>query len=87
MVERAESRLVALSRALMTLNPRTPKTGFARIDDETGTMIASAAALSPGQSVTLNFPDGSRGAQIEGEARPKPAVKPKPATVSQGDLF
>ncbi|MBX9614170.1 MAG: exodeoxyribonuclease VII large subunit [Caulobacteraceae bacterium] len=87
--ERATTRLAALARALATLDPKRPRAGFARIDDETGTMIASAAALSPGQSVTLVFPDGSRGAQIEGEgpARPKPVHKPKAAIVSQGDLF
>ena len=65
-MERAQTRLSALSRALATLDPKRPKPGFARIDDETGAMIASASALSPGQAVTLVFPDGSRGAQIEG---------------------
>jgi exodeoxyribonuclease VII large subunit len=80
-------RLAALSRALASLDPKRPKPGFARIDDETGAMIASAAALSPGQAVTLVFPDGSKGARIEGEtARPKPAAKKAPP-VSQGDLF
>ncbi len=89
MFERAETRLAALSRALTTLNPMTPKPGFARIDDEAGTMIASAADLSPGQAVTLVFPDGSKGARIEGDAamRPKSAAKPKPTAIAQGDLF
>ncbi|MDP3404326.1 MAG: exodeoxyribonuclease VII large subunit [Brevundimonas sp.] len=87
--ERATTRLAALARALATLDPKRPRPGFARIDDEAGTMITAAAALSPGQSVTLVFPDGSRSAQIEGEgpARQKPVHKPKAAIVSQGDLF
>ena len=88
-MERAATRLAALARALATLDPKRPKPGFARIDDEAGDMISSAAALSPGQPVTLVFPDGSRGARIEGEApaRPKPAVRPKSAPAGQGDLF
>ncbi|MGV3580508.1 exodeoxyribonuclease VII large subunit [Brevundimonas sp.] len=88
-LERAEARLSALARALATLDPKRPKPGFARIDDETGAMVSSAAALSPGQAVTLVFPDGSKGARIEGEApmRPKPLTKPKAAPAGQGDLF
>ena len=88
-LERAETRLAALARALATLDPKRPKPGFARIDDETGAMVSSAAALSPGQPVTLVFPDGSKGARIDGEGtpRPKPVVKPKAAPTAQGDLF
>ncbi|MFN7389936.1 exodeoxyribonuclease VII large subunit [Brevundimonas sp.] len=88
-LERAEARLAALSRALATLDPRRPKPGFARIDDETGRMITSAAELSPGQAVSLVFPDGARGAVIEGEApaRPRPAIRPRATGVDQGDLF
>ncbi len=88
-LERAQTRLASLARALASLDPKRPKPGFARIDDDSGAMIASAAALSPGQAVTLVFPDGSKGARIEGEGavRPKPASKPKPAAIAQGDLF
>ena len=88
-LERAGTRLAALARALSTLDPKRPKAGFARIDDETGAMVSSAAALSPGQAVTLVFPDGSKGARIEGDGgvRPKPAAKPMAAQASQGDLF
>ena len=88
-LERAEARLSALARALATLDPKRPKPGFARIDDETGAMVSSAAALSPGQAVTLVFPDGSKGARIEGEVpmRPKAVAKPKAAPAGQGDLF
>jgi exodeoxyribonuclease VII large subunit len=88
-LERATVRLAALARALATLDPGRPKPGFARIDDETGAMIASAAGLAPGQAVTLVFPDGSRGARIEGDgaARPKPTARPRVAPIAQGDLF
>lgn len=97
-MERAQTRLSALSRALATLDPKRPKPGFARIDDETGAMIASAAALSPGQAVSLVFPDGSRGAHIDGgdhaPVRPvatvitlRPAPKPKAPPADQGSLF
>ena len=93
-LERDEARLAALSRALSSLNPRTPKPGFARVEAEDGAMIAAAAALQDGQAVRLIFADGSRGARIDGEegappARPKPApaarLKEKPP--GQGDLF
>ncbi|MBU1346357.1 MAG: exodeoxyribonuclease VII large subunit [Alphaproteobacteria bacterium] len=88
-LERAQARLAALARALATLDPKRPKPGFARIDDDTGAMVSAAAALSPGQAVTLVFADGSKGARIEGDAplRPKPAPKPKAAPAGQGDLF
>ncbi len=88
-LERAETRLAALARALATLDPKRPKPGFARIDDETGVMVSSAAALSPGQAVTLVFPDGSKGAHIDGDGapRPKPVAKPKATPATQGDLF
>ena len=87
-IERASDRLAALARALATLDPRRPKPGFARIDDETGQMIASAAALSPGQAVTLNFADGSRAATIDGAAAaPRSSIKPRPASIDQGRLF
>ncbi len=88
-LERAESRLAALARALTTLDPKRPKPGFARVDDETGAMVASAADLSPGQAVRLVFPDGTRAARIEGDSavRARPAPRPKPTAVAQGDLF
>ncbi|WP_269513427.1 exodeoxyribonuclease VII large subunit [Brevundimonas subvibrioides] len=87
-IERASDRLAALARALASLDPRRPKPGFARIDDETGQMIASAAALVPGQAVTLNFADGSRAATIDGAAAaPRSSIKPRPGSIDQGSLF
>ncbi|MBX9460614.1 MAG: exodeoxyribonuclease VII large subunit [Brevundimonas sp.] len=88
------TRLAALARALASLNPKTPKPGFARVESEDGAMIAAAAALQSGQAVRLVFADGSRGAHIDGEGdspptspRPKPAAKPRPPVQGQGDLF
>ena len=98
-MERAQTRLSALSRALATLDPKRPKPGFARIDDETGAMVANASALSPGQAVSLVFPDGSRGAHIDGgddtlarpvaatTTAPRPLSKPKAPPADQGNLF
>jgi len=97
-LDRDETRLAALSRALATLDPKRPKPGFARIEDAAGAMIASAAALSPGQAVRIVFGDGARGATIDGEGAapraapvtppaPKPAPRPKAPPAGQGDLF
>jgi len=88
-LERAEARLATLSRALVMLDPKRPKPGFARIDDDMGRMIPAASALLPGQAVTLVFPDGSIGARVEGTdaPKPKPPSKPKATAVAQGDLF
>ena len=93
-LDRDETRLAALSRALSTLDPKRPKPGFARIEDAEGAMIASAAALSPGQAVRIVFGDGAKGATIDGEGAaprpvpaPKPAPRPKAAPAGQGDLF
>ena len=93
-LERDEARLAALSRALTGLNPKTPKPGFARVESEDGTMIATAAALQPGQAVRLAFADGSRGARIDGDEtgpppRKAPASAPRPGSKppGQGDLF
>ena len=95
--DRDETRLAALSRALATLDPKRPKPGFARIEDEAGAMIASAAALSSGQAVRIVFGDGAKGATIDGEgsapraapspSTPKPAPRPKAPPPGQGDLF
>jgi exodeoxyribonuclease VII large subunit len=90
-LERADDRLQALSRALASLNPATPKPGFARVVAEGGQWITQAAGLRPGQAVALVFPDSERGARIDGEAetpqRPRPAPRPKPSPLPQGDLF
>ena len=86
-------RLAALSRTLSSLDPRRPKPGFARIEDETGRMLASASSLEAGQAIRIVFGDGARDATVGGDI-PAPAKaatrakpKPKPAGPDQGDLF
>ncbi|WP_395650618.1 exodeoxyribonuclease VII large subunit [Brevundimonas sp.] len=92
-VQQSADRLAALSRALASLDPKRPKPGFARIDDAAGRMVTRAADLTPGQSVTLTFPDGSKGARIDGgDGPPAPAPraaapKTRAAPVDQGSLF
>jgi exodeoxyribonuclease VII large subunit len=93
-LERDEARLSALARALAGLNPKTPKPGFARVEDPDGRMIASAAALQDGQAVRLVFADGARGAHIDGgetppppKPRPDPVARAKAPPPGQGDLF
>jgi len=100
-LDKAQVRLAALSRALATLDPKRPKPGFARIDDAQGRMVTRAADLIAGQAVTVTFPDGSRGARIDGgdgsaqaaspastPPAPRPAApRPKPVPPGQGDLF
>ncbi len=90
-IERDGERLAALARALSSLDPAKPKPGFARIEDADGRWIAQAAGLSAGQAVNLVFPDGARGARIDGDGpappKPRPAPKPKPTAPGQGDLF
>jgi exodeoxyribonuclease VII large subunit len=88
---RDRDRLAALARALSGLDPARPKPGFARVESDDGRWITRAAELSPGQAVRLAFPDGQKGATIDGDApaRPKPAAKPRGQTPppGQGDLF
>ena len=92
-LDRDQNRLNALSRALLTLDPKRPKPGFARIEDETGKMIASATGLRSGQLVQIVFGDGAKGAVIDGEPNaaptpaPKPAARPKVTSTDQGSLF
>lgn len=94
-LERDAERLAALSRALTSLDPARPKPGFARVEDAEGVWITAAARLNPGQSVSLVFGDGARGAVIDG-GEPRPATpapapkappKPKAPPAGQGDLF
>ncbi|WP_420479221.1 exodeoxyribonuclease VII large subunit [Brevundimonas sp. FT23028] len=99
-LDRDQTRLAALSRALTSLDPKRPKPGFARVEDQDGVMIAAAAGLQAGQAVRLVFADGSKGARIDGgedapppapAAAPRPRAtpqpRPKPAAPGQGDLF
>lgn len=97
-LEKDRDRLAALARALSSLDPARPKPGFARVEDADGGWITAAAALSSGQAVSIVFPDGARGAVIDGgdgsaprpapaPAAPRPTLRAKPAAPGQGDLF
>jgi exodeoxyribonuclease VII large subunit len=102
-IERSEDQLGGLTRALAGLNPKQPRPGFARIDDDQGRMLASAADLTPGQFITIIFPDGAHlarvaGAETEGltaagehalrQAQPeKPMRSPEPTEGPQGSLL
>ncbi len=94
-LERGTQSLIALSRALNSLNPRTPKPGFVRVEDDAGGWLTSAAAVVPGQALSLAFADGRVGATADGgdsEPRPAPPPAPRPrkpaaAPPEQGDLF
>ncbi|HYD26237.1 exodeoxyribonuclease VII large subunit [Brevundimonas sp.] len=92
-LEAATAALSALSRALNSLDPGRPKPGFARVEDADRNWLTSAAALQSGAFVRLVFPDGARGAVVDGEAAPpprsRPAAPPRPKAPppGQGDLF
>lgn len=102
-IERAEDQLAGLTRALNSLNPMQPKPGFARIDDANGRRVTSAAEIRPGQAIAIIFPDGARGATIEGDeprdiiaadegvqgtlTPAKPARRPRAAVTGQDRLL
>ncbi len=94
-LDRGTQSLIALSRALNSLNPRIPKPGFVRVEDDAGSWLTSAAAVAPGQALSLAFADGRVAAPADGGDRePRPAAPPaprprKPAAPppEQGDLF
>lgn len=89
-------RLEGARRMLDSLSyERVLERGFALVEDEGGKPVATAAALSAGDEVTLRFADDTRGAVIkDGAATPKKASKPRARSRSQaapdqrqGDLF
>ncbi|MGZ3272929.1 MAG: exodeoxyribonuclease VII large subunit [Caulobacteraceae bacterium] len=93
-LERLDERLVGLDKLRLSFNPERPlDLGFALVHRPDGSIVRDGAVLQAGEAVTLEFKGKvRRGAVIEGApqpAPPKPAAKPKPATIktSQGDLF
>jgi exodeoxyribonuclease VII large subunit len=97
-VRRDEDRLANLEKLRQSLNPRRPlDLGFALVRRADRSIVRSAAGLSPGDFVSLQFGDGDRNAVIDGgdmpppmpQAAPRPP-RPRPATTpkaDQGDLF
>ena len=93
-LDRGTQSLITLSRALNSLNPRTPKPGFARVEAEDGQWLTAAAGIAPGQALGLVFADGRVDVRAGGgtAATPPPPPAPKPRRVAppppdQGDLF
>ncbi|MGB6317809.1 MAG: exodeoxyribonuclease VII large subunit, partial [Litorimonas sp.] len=65
--------------------------GYALVTDSSGTVVRSADAPKPGESVDLTFADGKRAAIIDGgTARRRPARRKDAAPTAdtpQGSLF
>jgi exodeoxyribonuclease VII large subunit len=90
-LERMGARLAQSSRLLDTLSHRSVlERGFALVVGADGGLVKRAAALSPGDEVTIRFADGDVGAISKGEGavkrKPKTAAPPKDSG-AQGDLF
>ena len=60
--------------------------GFALVRGEDGTIRRRAAAVAPGEPLTLTFADGEKGATADGAATPKPKSRSK-LPGGQGNLF
>lgn len=94
-LKREKSALSAHDRVLQSLSYRNVlKRGYAIIRDANDRVLASAAAVSDGDRLSIEFADGRVAAtagEHDGEPAPakkKPAAtRPKPAEPSQGSLF
>jgi exodeoxyribonuclease VII large subunit len=85
-IQRLAERLASLAQVHASLDPKGPlKRGFAMIKHANGSLARSAASLTAGESVALEFHDGERAAVVEGAAprTRKPAANPG----EQGQLF
>ena len=83
-IARARDRIAALARLMDGISYRAVlERGFALVKGEDGKVRRRAAALKPGESLTLTFADGETPATAGGEARPKPKKNP----TDQGSLF
>jgi exodeoxyribonuclease VII large subunit len=83
-------RLAQVARMLDSLShKRVLARGFALVQRHDGALIRSAAALSPGDALTLTFADGAAPATIgEGGSAPaKPKAKGRKGEADQGSLF
>jgi exodeoxyribonuclease VII large subunit len=86
-LERYGERLQALDQLLRTLAYTSVLArGFAMVRDGNGIPIASAAAVSPGAVLDIEFRDGHVGATADGDGKAK-AKKPRSPTGSQESLF
>jgi exodeoxyribonuclease VII large subunit len=81
---RAEDRLAATARLMITLHPDNPlKRGYAMVTDRNGALIASSTKARAAGALSLRFADGSVDARLERSGQALYA-KPKP---EQADLF
>ena len=86
-LERRAARLAALGQLFGSVNYKAVlKRGFVLVQDGRGRPLRSAAAIVPGQTLALEFADGSARAVAEGTPRP---VRRGPSLVplNQGTLF
>jgi exodeoxyribonuclease VII large subunit len=83
-LERAGERLASLEKLRQSLRPDRPLDfGFALVRRADGSLARSAAGLEAGETVTLRFGDGERGAVVDGEGGgprrpPSPASRGRP---------
>jgi exodeoxyribonuclease VII large subunit len=81
------THLETLGRVLDSSSYRSAlERGFALVRGADGTIRRRAAAVSPGEHLTLTFADGEGAATADGAAAPKPKSQPKPRG-GQGSLF
>ena len=88
MVGERRARLLQLEQLRRSLGPTAALSrGFALVRDAAGGIIRSAAAVSAGQKLELEFADGKISAQAESGSDPKPRRARKSCNESQGSLF
>ncbi len=81
-------QLDALSRVLDSVSYRSAlDRGFALVRGEDGRVRRRAAAITPGERLTLTFADGEQAATADGTVPQKPKSKSKPSGGGQESLF
>ena len=94
-LDRLGERLMALSKLYVAVDPDRPlQRGFARVTRLDGALVRAGTALEAGEVVAIKFGDQvTRNAVIDpegvepGMSAPRPARKPRAASLPQGDLF
>jgi exodeoxyribonuclease VII large subunit len=89
-LERARARFGQAARLVTTLSYHSVlERGFAVVLDSDGQLVKRAAALGSGDTVTMRFADGERGAVTTGEAPAKPRTtgRSKSPSGGQASLF
>jgi exodeoxyribonuclease VII large subunit len=85
-IQRLAERLASMAQVHASLDPKGPlKRGFAMIKHADGRLARSAASLTAGEAVALEFHDGERAAVVEGA--PPRLRKSAPMASDQGQLF